>query len=102
MEAEVSKVIPFLDFLIDNHNNILNATTYHKLTYSGLLLSFNSFTSRFYKISLIKCLIGRAYKISSTRASFYNDVTKIKETINRNSFPAIFLQNYKVLIGQNA
>ena len=102
METKVSKVIPFLDFLIDDHNNILNATTYYKLTYSGLLLSFNSFPSRFYKISLIKCLIGRAHKMSSTRASFHNVVTKIKETLNRNYFPAFFLQNYKVLIGQNA
>ena len=34
METEVNKVIPFLDVLIDNLNNILNTTTYHKLTYS--------------------------------------------------------------------
>ena len=66
METEVNKVIPFLDVLIDNRNNILNITTYHKSTYSGLLLNFDSFTSRFYKISLIKCLIDRAYKINYT------------------------------------
>ena len=48
MDAEVNKVIPFLDVLIDNCNNILNTTTYYKSTYSGLLLNFNSFTSRFY------------------------------------------------------
>ena len=28
METKVNKVIPFLDALIDNHNNILNTTTY--------------------------------------------------------------------------
>ena len=60
METEVHKVILFLDVLIDNRNNILNTNTYYKLTYSGLLLNFDSFTSRFYKISLIKCLIDRA------------------------------------------
>ena len=53
METEVNKVIPFLNVLIDNRNNILNTTTYHKSTYPGLLLNFDSFTSRFYKISLI-------------------------------------------------
>ena len=42
------------DILIKNRNNILNTPTYHKSTYSGLLLNFNSFTSRFYKISFIK------------------------------------------------
>ena len=79
IETEVNKVISFLDVLIDNHNNILNTTTYYKSTYSGLLLNFNSFTFRFYKISLIKCLIDRPYKVNNTWASFHNDVTKIKE-----------------------
>ena len=65
MKTEVNKVIPFLDVLIDNPNNILNTTTYHKSTYSGLLLNFNSFTSRFYKISLIKCLIDRDCKMKN-------------------------------------
>ena len=80
METEINKVILFLDFLIDNRNNILNTTAYQKLTYSGLLLNFDSFTSCFYKINLIKYLIDRAYEINNTWASFYNDVTKIKET----------------------
>ena len=43
METDVNKVIPFLDVLIDNRNNILNTTTHHKSTYSGLLP-----TSQFY------------------------------------------------------
>ena len=91
METEVHKVIPFLDLLIDNRKNILNTTTYHKLTYSCLLLNFDSFTSRFYKTSLIKCLIDRAYKINNTWASFHNDVMKIKETLKRNSFPPFLI-----------
>ena len=36
METEINKVIPFLDVLIDTRNNILNKTTYHKSTYSGV------------------------------------------------------------------
>ena len=65
METNVNKVIPFLDVPIDNRNNILNTTTYHKSTYSGLLLNFDSFTSRFYKISFTKCLIDCAYKANN-------------------------------------
>ena len=41
METEVNKIIPFLDVLIDNSQNILNyyfTSTYHKSRYSGLLL----------------------------------------------------------------
>ena len=84
-----------MDVLIDNRNNILNTTTYHKLTYSGLLLNFDSFTSRFYKISPIKCLIDLAYKINNAWASFHNDVTKIKETLKRNSFPPFLIYKIK-------
>ena len=82
MEAENSKVILSLDVLIDNRNNILNITTYHKWTYSGLLLNFDSFTSCFQKVCLIICLIDRTYKINDTWASFHNDVTKIKEALS--------------------
>ena len=78
METEVNKVILFLDVLIGNRNNISNTTTYHKSTYSGLLINFDGFTSRFYKIGLIKCLIDHAYKINNTWASFHNDVTFCK------------------------
>ena len=57
METKVNKIIPFLDVLIDNSQNILKTSTYHKSTYTGLVLTYTSFTSRFYKIGLIKFLI---------------------------------------------
>ena len=65
MEIEVKKIIILLDVLIDDRNNVLNTTAYHKWTYSGLLLNFDSLTSCFYKISLIKCLIDRACKTNN-------------------------------------
>ena len=71
MKAKANKVIPYLDVLMDNHNSILNTTIYHKSTYSGLLtVNFNSFNSRFYRISFIKCLINCASVTSNTWASF--------------------------------
>ena len=66
MEIEVNKIIPFLDVLIDNRQNILKTSAYHKLKYSVLLFNCTAFTSHCYKIGLIKCLIGRAYKINNT------------------------------------
>ena len=47
-------IIPFLDGLIDNSQNIFKTSTDHKSTYSVLLLNYTSFTSRFYKIGLIQ------------------------------------------------
>ena len=61
------------------------------MTYSGLLLNFDSFTSYFYKINVIKCLTDLADKINDTWASFYNKAAKIKETSKRNSFPTFLI-----------
>ena len=91
METEVNKIIPFLDVLIDNSQNFLKTSTYHKSTYSGVLLNYTSFTSRFYKIGLIKCLIDRAYKINNTWPDFHDDVSKIKDVLKRNSYPPFIL-----------
>ena len=93
MEAEVNKIIPFLDVVIGNSQDILKTSTYQS-TYSGLLLNYTSFTSRFYKIGLIKCLIDRAYKINNTWPGFH-DVSKIKDVLKRNSHPAFkFIKAY--------
>ena len=62
IETEVNKIIPFLDVLVYNSQNILKTSTYHKSIYSGLLLNYTSLTSRFHKVGLIKCLIDTAYK----------------------------------------
>ena len=77
IETEVNKIILFLDVLIDNRQNILKTSIDHKSTYSGLLLNYTNFTSRFYKISLMKCLIDRAYKINNNWPGFHEDVSKI-------------------------
>ena len=91
MDTEINKIIPFLDVLIDSSQNILKTLTYHQSTYSSLLLNYTRFTSRFYKIVLIKCLIDRAYKINNTWPGFHDDVSKIKDVFKRNSYPPFIL-----------
>ena len=84
-------MIPFLDFLIDNSQSFLKASAYHKSIYSALLLNCTSFTSRFNKIGLMKCLIDRTYKINNTWPGFHDDVSKIKDVLKRNSYPPFIL-----------
>ena len=63
IEKQVNHSIAFLDVLISGINNQnLTLQTYHKSTYTGLLLNFKSFTLLSYKISLMKCLIDRSFK----------------------------------------
>ena len=60
IEKQINHSIVFLDAFISGINNKnLTLQTYHKSTYTGLLLNFKSFKSFSYKISLIKCLIDR-------------------------------------------
>ena len=71
IEKQINHPIAFLDTFIlgiDNQNGTLQ--TYHKSTYTGLLLNFKSFTSFSYKISLIKCLIDRSFKICNNLELF--------------------------------
>ena len=63
IEKQTNHSIGFLIVSISGINNQnLTLQTYHKLTYTGLLLNFKSFTSFSYKISLIECLIDSRLK----------------------------------------
>ena len=88
IEKQVNHSIAFLDVFIsgiDNQN--LTLQTYHKSTYTGLLLNFKSFTSFSYKISLIKCLTDRSFKICNNWNSFHNDIENIKSNLIKNAYP---------------
>jgi len=91
-EEQANNSIPFLDVLISNiNNNKLKLSTYYKPTYTGLLLNYNSFTSKSYKISLVKCLIDRAFKISNDWSCFHNDLNLIKNNLIKNAYPSFLI-----------
>ena len=55
-------------------------------TYTGLLLNVKSFTSFSDKISLIKCLINRSFKICNNWNSFRNDIENLKFNLIKNAY----------------
>ena len=90
IEKQINHSVAFLDvYLINNQNLTLQA--YHKSTYTGLLLNFKSFTSFSYKISLIKCLIDRLFKICNSWNSFHNDIENIKSNLIKNAYPSFLI-----------
>ena len=92
IEKQNNHSIAFLDEFISGINDqSLTLQTYHKSTYTGLLLNFKSFTSYSYKISLIKCLIGRSFKICNNWNSFRNDIENIKSNLIKNSYPPFLI-----------
>ena len=90
---------------INNQN--LTPQTYQKSTYTGLVLNFKSFISFSYKISLIKCLIDRLFKICNNWKPFHNDIENIKSNLIKNAYPPFLIDNvikkyldYKFLVAK--
>ena len=109
IEKQINHSIAFLDvFISDTNNENLTLPTYRKLTYTRLLLDFKSFTSYSYKISLIKCLIDRSFKICNNWNSFHNDIENIKSNLIKNAYPPFLIDkvvkkylDYKFSSNQN-
>ena len=92
IEKQTNHSIAFLDVFISGINNQnLTCQTYHKSTYTKLLLNFKNFASFSYKISLIKCLIDRSFKICNNWNSFHNDIENIKSSLVKNADPPFLI-----------
>ena len=93
IEKQVNHSLVFLDVFISGINNQnLALQTYHKSTYTGLLLNFKSFLSFSFKISLIICLIDRSFKICNNQASFHNDIESIKSNLIKDAYPPFLIK----------
>ena len=109
MEKQINHSIAFLDVFISGINNQnLTLQTYHKSTYTKVLLNFKSFSSLSSKISLIKCLIDSSFKIFNNWNSFHNGIEDIKSDLIKNAYPAFIIDkvikkylNYKFFSNQN-
>ena len=92
IEKQINHYISFLDVLKSGTNN-QNPTlqTYHKSSYTGLLSNFENFTSFLYKISLIKCLIDRSFKICNNWNFSHNDIEHITSNLIENTYPPFLI-----------
>ena len=93
MEKENNKFLPFLDVLVKNEGGIFTTSVYWKKRAIGLFTQYNSFTPFSYKIGLIKCLVHRAFKISSSYIIFHNEINKIKNILPKNMYPSFVIDN---------
>ena len=81
-EKQINRFIVFLDVFIlgIDYQNLLLQTN-HKFTFMELLLNFKSFTKFSFKISLIKRLIERLFKICNNLHSSHDDIENIKSNL---------------------
>ena len=94
MEREENLKLPFLDVLLDNHNNQgIITSVFHKKTYTGLLTNYFSFAPFSYKLGLVRTLVDQTFKINNTWAGFHLDINSLTKTLERNSFPSSVIEN---------
>ena len=92
LEKESNNFLSFLDILIKNEVNRFSTSVYRKKTSIGLFTQFHSFTPMTYKIGLIRCLIHRAFKISSPYIILHNELGRIK-ILQKNMYPKSVIHN---------
>ena len=63
----VNDKISFLDVLLIRNNDTLETTIYRKSTNNGVYLHWNSYAPKNWKRSTLHSILGRAYKILSTK-----------------------------------
>ena len=65
----------------------LSNSVYRKSTNTGLLLHFHSHVDRRYKTSLLKTMVDRAYRLSSTNELFETECIKLRSIFSNLKYP---------------
>jgi len=85
--------LPFLGTKIRKCNGRLETRVYRKPTDTGLLLHYKSQVDDRYKKSLLKTMLDRAFKMSSTWQRFHLECDRLTQTFSRLQYPAQLLQS---------
>ena len=83
---EVDTKLAFLVVLGNNNNGCSPNNSVRKRTFTGLLTNYFTLTSFNYKVSLVKALVDRVYKINSLWGA-HNDFRNLILILCKNLFP---------------
>jgi len=87
METASNNKLPFLGMEIEKNGSQLSTSVYRKPTNTGLLLHYHSHVDRRYKTSLLKTMLDRAYRLSSTKELFNTECAKLKSIFSKLMYP---------------
>jgi hypothetical protein len=93
MELGEHGKLPFLGTEIRQCNGRLETRVYRKPTDTGLLLHYKSHVDVRYKKSLLKTMLDRAFKLSSTWQLFHLECDRLTQTFSRLQYPAQLIQS---------
>ena len=79
--------LPFLDSAVSIQDNQFETRVYQKPTNTGVILNYNAVAPNKWKRSLIRCLLTRAHRVSSSSALFETELESIRAQFLENSYP---------------
>ena len=85
-EKEANGQLPFLDILVTKTNGQLSTSVFRKETYTGLGLSFFSFSPFIYKVNSIKTLLHRAKSVCSNFTALNREFSFLVEYFHMNGY----------------
>ena len=93
VEEEQDNKLPYMDITVHRVGNKLHTDVYRKPTHTGRYLNYNSNHPDEVKRSVVYSLIDRLHYITpqETRTTD-TEITKIKEDLHANGYPAAFVQ----------
>ena len=87
METATDSTLPFLGMSISKNAQHLVQAVYRKPTNTGLYLHYDSHVDHRYKVGLLKTMLYRAYRLSSTWKAFTEECETLKTTFTQLRYP---------------
>ena len=88
IETAVNNSLPFVGTVITKTDNHLNTSVYRKKTNKGLLLHYQSHVDNRYKRSLIRTMLDRAKRLSSSPDLFSKECYDLRKMFLKLKYPA--------------
>ena len=86
MEEENNGELPFLDMFVEIRDSSFLTSVYRKPTFTGLYLSWHSFSLKSRKLNLIRCISYRALNICSD-CKIEDELKFIRDIFINNGYP---------------
>ena len=90
-ELENNNFIPFRDVNVFRDARRFSSSIHRKDTFSGVYTNAQSFVPETYKRGLISTLLYRAYMVSFSYLSLYEEIEKLKTIFSKNGYQKKFI-----------
>ena len=87
METEYNGTLPFLGIQSLNRSPQIETKVYVKPTNSGLLLHYQSHVDNRYKKGLLRTMLDRTHRLSSSWTHFSDECDRLKTVFSRLKYP---------------